>query len=193
MIRAILFDCFGVIITDALKVVVDELNETKPEQSREVMDVIHAFNRGLLGVDETNQQIATLLGISVDAWRGRIEHGEVKDVHVLEYLRDLKQRGYKTALLSNVGRDSLTRRFSEEELDTLFDAVVASGEVGVMKPEPEIYLHTAKLLAVAPEECVMVDDRETHCEGARAVGMHSICYENFFQAKTALEHLLAAK
>lgn len=190
MIRAILFDCFGVIITDALKVVIDELNVSNPALARQVMDIIHANNRGLIEVSESNQQIAQLLGVNVDEWRGRIEHGEAKDEHVLTYLKELRQRGYKTALLSNVGRDSLSRRFSDEELKSHFDVVVASGEVGVMKPDPEIYLHTAKRLDVEPDECVMVDDRDAHCNGARAVGMQSICYENFYDAKAALEQLL---
>lgn len=193
MIRAILFDCFGVIITDALKVVIDELNVSQPALARQVMDVIHANNRGLIEVSESNQQIAELLGVSVDEWRGRIEHGETKDDHVLNYLKELRERGYKTALLSNVGRDSLTRRFSEEELKSHFDAVVASGEVGVMKPDPEIYLHAAKQLGVEPDECVMVDDRETHCAGARAVGMQSVCYENFYEAHDVLEQMLEEK
>jgi putative hydrolase of the HAD superfamily/hydrolase len=190
MIRAILFDCFGVIITDALKVVIDELNVSDPALSRQVMDIIHANNRGLITTGESNQQIAGLFGIDVDEWRGRIEHGEVKDEHVLTYLKELRKRGYKTALLSNVGRDSLNRRFSEDELQTHFDVVVASGEVGVMKPEPEIYLHTAQQLGVEPDECVMVDDREAHCAGARAVGMQSICYVNFYDAQAALEQVL---
>ena len=191
MIKAILFDCFGVIITDALKVVIDELDATNPALSRQVMDIIHANNRGLIEVSESNRQIAQLLGIGVDEWRSRIEHGEVKDDRVLGYLQDLRRRGYKTALLSNVGRHSLARRFSDDELRAHFDVVVASGDVGVMKPEPDIYLHTAKLLDVTPDECVMVDDREGHCAGARAVGMQAVCYGNFSDGKAVLEQLLA--
>ena len=48
MVRAILFDCFGVIITDALKVVIDELNISQPALARQVMDIIHANNSGLI-------------------------------------------------------------------------------------------------------------------------------------------------
>lgn len=191
MIRAIIFDCFGVIITDALKPVIEELDETNPSLSREVMDVIHTYNRGLIDVTETNIQIAELLGVSVDSWRNRIKNGEIKDDRVLSYAKELKDRGYKTALLSNIGRESLSRRFTEAELQHDFDEVIASGDVGVMKPNPEIYLHTAKLLGVTPDACVMIDDRETHCSGARAVGMLSVCYDNFRDTKQAVEQLLA--
>jgi HAD superfamily hydrolase (TIGR01509 family) len=190
MVRAIIFDCFGVIITDALKAVIDELDIQNSALSQQIMDVIHVNNRGLLSSHESNQQIADLLGIGVDEWRNRIKHGEVKDDRVLAYARELKKRGYKTALLSNIGRESLSRRFSANELQDDFDVVVASGDVGVMKPDPEIYKHTAQLLGVALDECVMVDDRETHCAGARAVGMQSVCYDNFHESKRLLEQLL---
>lgn len=191
MVRAIVFDCFGVIITDALKVVIDELDIKDPTLSRQIMDIIHANNRGLLESRDSNRQIAKLLGISVGEWRGRIAHGETKDGRVLTYILALKKSGYKTALLSNIGRASLSRRFTSEELQAHFDVVVASGEVGVMKPDAEIYLHVANELGVKPEECVMVDDRETHCAGARAVGMRSIRYDNFHQATLAVNQLLA--
>lgn len=190
MVRAIIFDCFGVIITDALKPVIEELDATNPVLARQVMDVIHSYNRGLIDGHSTNEQIADLLGIGVDEWRGRIKHGEVKDERVLKYARELKKRGYKTALLSNIGRESLSKRFDSDELRTVFDVVVASGDVGVMKPDPEIYTHTAQLLDVKPEECVMIDDRETHCAGARAVGMQAVCYSNLRDAKHVLEQLL---
>ncbi len=190
MIRAIVFDCFGVIITDALKVVIDELDVKDSTLSWQIMDIIHATNRGLIESKDSNRQIAELLGISVDKWRGRIKNGETKDARVLAYIRELKEREYKTALLSNIGRTSLSKRFTPEELQAHFDVVVASGDVGFMKPDAEIYLHAATALGVEPDECIMVDDRETHCAGARAVGMRSVCYDNFHEAKQAVEQLL---
>lgn len=177
-------------ITDALKLVIDELDIENAALSQQIMDIIHANNRGLLDNSESNKQIADLLGIGVDEWRGRIEHGEVKDEHVLAYARELRSRGYKTALLSNIGQESLSRRFSAEELQADFDVVVASGDVGFMKPDPEIYEHTTRLLGVDSSACVMVDDREAHCAGARAVGMQAVCYDNLREAKQSIERLL---
>lgn len=190
MVRAVLFDCFGVIITDALRQVIEEIDTSDHQISRQVMGIIHAYNRGLVDITETNQQIAALLGISTHEWQQRLDKGEIKDDRVLTYIRALRQRGYKTALLSNIGRQSLHHRFTEDELHAHFDAVVTSGELGIMKPDPEIYLHTAEQLGVAPDDCIMVDDRETHCVGARAVGMQSLLFRNFRQAKQALEQML---
>ncbi len=189
MIRAIFFDCFGVVITDALKVVIDELTKSNPEAAQQIHDIIHANNRGLISPDDSNRQIADVLGVSVEAWRNRIEKGEIKDERLLAYIRELRSH-YKIGLLSNVGRQSIQRRFSPEELETYFDAVVASGDLGVMKPDPEIYLRGAEMLGVQPEECLMVDDRETHCGGAEAVGMETVLYRSYGQGRRALEALL---
>ena len=153
------------------------------------MDTINAYNRGLMERAESNMRIAQLFGITVGEWRARIDNGEVKDELLLAYIHGLRKK-YKTALLSNIGRQSLERRFSAEELRTNFDTVVISGDLGVVKPEQGIYLRAAEQLGVAPSECVMVDDRETHCAGARAVGMQTIMYQDFVQAKQDLAQLL---
>lgn len=189
VIRAIIFDCFGVIITDALQGVISELESSNSKAAKQVIDIIHINNRGLIKPTESNRQIAALMGISVGAFRQRIQQGEAKDGRVLAYVRELRQK-YKTAMLSNIGRESLHRRFSDEELREHFDVVVVSGDLGVMKPEPEIYQRTAKELGVSTGECVMVDDRETHCAGARATGMQAICYQNFEQGRRDLDQLL---
>lgn len=185
-----MFDCFGVIITDSLKVVVEELEVRDHKAAQEVVEIIRANNRGLITPAESNQQIAEVLGVTVEAWRKRIDAGEVKDARLLAYIRELR-KSYKTALLSNIGRESLNRRFSKEELKMHFDTVVISGDLGLVKPEPEIYLQGAKMLDVAPGECVMLDDRERHCDGARAVGMQAILYQDFVQAREELGRLLA--
>ena len=49
-----------------------------------------------------------------------------------------------------------------------------SAEVGLHKPQPEIYLLAAERLEVEPAECIFVDDLKENCEGAEAVGMTAI-------------------
>jgi hypothetical protein len=48
MVKAVIFDCFGVIISDSLTVMVDELSRTKPEQAKEIREMMRACNQGLL-------------------------------------------------------------------------------------------------------------------------------------------------
>jgi HAD superfamily hydrolase (TIGR01509 family) len=63
--------------------------------------------------------------------------------------------------------------FTPEELESLFDVVVLSSEVGMVKPHPEIYELVAERLGVASGECIMIDDLPTNTAGAEAAGMQS--------------------
>jgi epoxide hydrolase-like predicted phosphatase len=78
-----------------------------------------------------------------------------------------REAGLRTALLSN----SWGNEYDRELLGRLFDTVVISGEVGLRKPEPEIYRLTASRLGVEPAQCVFVDDLAPNVRGAVAVGM----------------------
>jgi epoxide hydrolase-like predicted phosphatase len=75
----------------------------------------------------------------------------------------------------------------------MFDAVVISGEVGLNKPEPEIFRLGAERLGVPPEECVFVDDLRENCEGAEAVGMTAILHRGADGTLPELERLFGAE
>ena len=75
-------------------------------------------------------------------------------------------------------------------IDELFDAVVISGDVGLHKPQPEIYLLACERLGVEPGDCVFVDDLRENCEGAEAVGMTAILHRDTAETISQLEGLL---
>ena len=84
---------------------------------------------------------------------------------------DRVRGSWRLGIITNNGpevRRYLNDRYS---LEALVDTVVISGEEKIAKPDPRIYRIAAERLAVDPEECVFVDDREDCVEGARAVGM----------------------
>ena len=91
----------------------------------------------------------------------------------------------KTALLSN----SWGLDYPREQWAGAFDTVVISGEVGMRKPEPAIYLHTAKLLGLPPEQCVFVDDLAPNVRGAVAVGMVGVRHVSPAESIRELEAL----
>lgn len=190
MIKAVIFDCFGVIIADVLQLLCDELAERDPAACAEVKDVIKAANKGMIEPHEARMRISGLLGLTLDEYRQRVVHGVARDEQLLGYIAGLRKQ-YKTAMLSNIGKDGLLLRFSEADQRQYFDAVVASGDIGYAKPEPEAYLLTAERLGVGPAECVFTDDRDSFCDAARATGMQAIHYRSFGQFRSELEKLIA--
>ena len=75
-------------------------------------------------------------------------------------------------------------------IDDAFDIVVGSGDVGIMKPDPRIFLIALERLGVEPHEAVFVDDFIQNIHGAQALGISAIHFRNREQAIQELEQLL---
>ena len=188
MIKAIVFDCFGVLVGQGFDTTY-RLAGGDPVADRSfVSDILGQANLGLISSQEMTQQICDRLHISEDVWREAVTKSEQPDEHLLAYAEGLKHR-YKIAVLSNANKGTLQRKFTPEQLG-IFDAVVVSAEVGLIKPSKEIYELAAERLGVQPNECVFVDDNQTFCDGAEAAGMISICYAHFSDFNNQLEAIL---
>lgn len=186
VIKAVIFDCFGVVLADALEIMCNDLVKTEPEKVRQIQEVLLAVMVGEMSSDEGDKVVAQLFGLSSEEYTRRKYDGEVRNTELLKYIKGLRNK-YKVAMLTNIGKGGLQKRFDLKELDEYFDTVVASGEVGFAKPEARAYELTAERLGVRLDECVFIDDRAAYCDGARAVGMQAIEYSSFSQMKTELE------
>jgi epoxide hydrolase-like predicted phosphatase len=190
VIKAIIFDCFGVFIGNPYKVRVQELEHTNPAKAVIMHDINRASDRGYLTPQESTEQMAELIGITSEQFLAEQIKGEIRNEALVSYVKTLRP-DFKLAMLSNISsRDSLNTRFEPGQLDELFDVVVASGDIGSIKPEPLIYQTTLDQLGVLPEEAVMVDDIYEFCEGAKALGIHAIQYNSFTQATADLNALI---
>jgi epoxide hydrolase-like predicted phosphatase len=90
-------------------------------------------------------------------------------------IRRWQQKSLKMGLLSNNTLD-LAQTLKDNHVDTLFDAIVISAGIRVMKPETRAYTTMLDRLKVAPAEAVMVDDFPANIDGARAVGMAGVMF-----------------
>jgi putative hydrolase of the HAD superfamily len=90
---------------------------------------------------------------------------------MVDAVRQIRSGGLRTGLVSNSWS---TAHYDRELLADLFDDVVISAEVGLHKPQPEIYRLAAERIGVEPAACVFVDDLRENCEGAEAVGMTAV-------------------
>jgi len=123
----------------------------------------------------------------LDTYFGHLE----RNPEMIDYMRELHDRGLRAALLTNNVREWEPRwRPMLPEIDEIFEVVVDSAFVGMRKPEPEIYLLTTERLGVEPEECVFVDDIEINCDAARELGMAAVLFETTQQAREEIERAL---
>ena len=154
----------------------------------EGLGLLRQLEKGELTAEEFSQQFAPLLGVSPDNLVERLFGGIAPDEPMLEAVRRSKAAGIKTGLISNSWGDGLA--YDPALLEELFDAVVISGEVGLHKPQPEIFHLGAERIGVAPEDCVFVDDLRENCEGAEAVGMKAILHRGSAGTLPQLSELL---
>jgi len=173
MIRGIIFDCFGVLYQGSI----GHLQELAPESKRsELANLSLSSDYGYLSREEFLVQVADLLTMSTSEVEAIMQADHIRNDAMVGYVRSLRAT-HKVAMLSNVGRGVIERLFTTEELAELFDTVVLSSEVGMVKPEPDIYRYTAKKLDLTEEQCLMVDDLAVNIEGAKSVGMKGIVFK----------------
>jgi putative hydrolase of the HAD superfamily len=105
---------------------------------------------------------------------------------VPEWARDIRAAGLRTAILSNMPapvRDYVLRCPWLPE----FDSRTFSCEVGICKPEPEIYRNCLHKLAVQPSEVLFLDDRESNIRAAQALGLHAVLFTDLAEAANEIE------
>ncbi|MGB6974015.1 MAG: HAD family phosphatase [Terracidiphilus sp.] len=108
------------------------------------------------------------------------------DPAMLAWHLQIKQRGLRTAILSNMG-DSVHENMQREfDWLTRFDVLVWSYQLGIAKPDPAIYRHTLALLGTQPEETLFLDDKLVNIEAARALDLLAIQFSTIEALRTDL-------
>jgi epoxide hydrolase-like predicted phosphatase len=155
---------------------------------------IHALERGECAVAEFERLLAARLvrtdgkPVPADGLLSRMLSASAPVPAMYQLIRDLRGKGVRTALLSNSWGSG---GYPREDFPGLFDAVVISGEVGMRKPEPRIFLHSAELLGINPAECVFVDDLEANVKAAIGCGMTGVRHTDPSLTRQRLTELFA--
>lgn len=185
MIRAIIFDCFGVLATDGWLAFsrVHFKNDVERAYAR---DLLRQHDTGLISAEDFGKKVAEMTGETAKDIEQVVTMHNTKNQQLLDFILQLKPRGFKIGLLSNVGEDWLGHFLSDDERG-MFDDILLSYKVGLTKPDPLIYMMSADRLGVLAPECVFVDDRQVCVDGATAVGMHGIHYETYEKFLVAVE------
>lgn len=198
MIKAIIFDLGGVLIDvdmnrcfhniKALGVDVDSLTKTSSESNAPVSTVcegvtisgaLHEYQIGKIPTDKfitMIQQISTP-GTTrqqvLDAWNSCLL---TLPKYKLDFVKQLRNEGYATYLLSNTN-DAHWKYILEtsfpEPAENYFDKLFLSQEMGMAKPNPEIYAEVLRQISTPADECLFIDDSSANCKAAETLGIHT--------------------
>lgn len=185
MIKNIIFDMGNVLLQFRPQIALEEFFETT--EDRELIN--HELFMGpewIMGNEGkiTNEQrydlicpripqrLHSALKRCVEGWDMCLAPVAGADV----FCQQAKEKGYGMYVLSNACNrfhQFFPRQFSE----ALFDGVVVSSDVKMIKPDPAIYRHICQVYGLKPEECLFIDDRPENVEGAIGLGMEAIVFQ----------------
>lgn len=163
-----------------------------PEGELEAMlNPIHALERGEIEVPHFEEVLAGELSrrtgspVLAEGLLARMfdEFEHAHDMNAL--VRRARESGIRTALLSNSWGDFYPR----DLWDGMFDVVVISGEVGMRKPDPEIFHFTLERMQMQAAECVFVDDLPHNIAAAADLGIVGVRHVTYEETLTELEAL----
>ena len=146
---------------------------------------------GQITISELMTYIRSELSLSPAEYpdlRERFFGGDQVHPVLVDFIRALRPQ-YKVGIISNAWSQT-ARSLDSWEIQDAFDVIIGSGDVGVMKPDPKIYRLALDGLQVLPHEFVFVDDFIENIQGAEALGINAIHFQNTPQALGELKKLL---
>jgi len=109
---------------------------------------------------------------------------------MIDLVKELKSRNYKVMILSNLAQeqnDIFHKTYPQ--ITQLFDDIIVSSQVKILKPNKEIYQHLLNTHGLTAQECVYIDNQKDNIEAAQQQGMQSIWHKNMRATRTSLAKL----
>lgn len=196
--RAVIFDFGGVLM---------KTHDRTPRTAwDDRLDIPHGTVESVVHGSE-HWRLAQIGRLSVpDYWSAvaralKISEGEVQqlaldyfsadklDTALIDQIEDLRERGHTVALLSN-DSVALMDKLVALDIARLFDPLIISAHIGVMKPDARAYQAVLDALQLPGTETIFVDDMPNNIAGAQALGIHGVRYIDGMDLAAALEPLL---
>jgi putative hydrolase of the HAD superfamily len=151
------------------------------------------FDRGTLTEPELIERLQLRLGATrreVQAILDAVRNSLVEKPETIKLMRALQEQGTPLYCLSNMPASVYTHLRQRHNFWDAFSGIVISGEVQMMKPEPEVFVHLLATFKLRAEECVFIDDFLANIESARQVGLHAIWFKDAAQCRRELDQIL---
>ena len=173
-IKAIIFDFFGVISSEVSPFWFAE--RFSPDEAKILKDkYMTPADRGDVTEEELFESLSQVSGDSPSEIEKDFERKTVIDKDMVEYIKALGQ-SYKLVLLSNALASWLRKILTKHNLEELFDLVIISSEVGMIKPDKKIFDLALERIGVKAEEAIFIDDNEKNTDGAKSVGINAVVF-----------------
>jgi len=162
------------------------LHEVNFMQWNEQQDKGRTFAEGVAELSKQFPKYADLIQAYHDNWEHSIGHYFAGTVEVM---KQLKKAGYSLYGLSNWSAETFPIARQKYDFFALLDDIVISGEVGTIKPEPEIFEILLRKIGRPSNECLFIDDAIANIVQARKMGFATVHFQSPEQLDTELHKL----
>lgn len=188
MIKAVIFDCFGVLAGEGWTPFKEKYFINNPELLAKASVLNVDLDIGKITFPEFVKQVSILAGTDYDYTYKFIDDTPVNE-DLLDFIEKELKGKFKVGMLSNAGENWLDTMFTKQQ-NQLFDQAVLSYEIGYAKPDAQAYQYITEKLDVSPQEAVFIDDQHKYIVGAEEFGLRTIHHKDNKETIKRLEQLL---
>ena len=197
-IKAIVFDFGNVLVEWNPRYIYQRYFPNDPEAMERFLDEVdfmewnaqqdkgRTFKEGVAALSKEFPHYAHLIQAYHDHWKDSIGAAHWGTV---EIMKQLKQAGYPLYGLSNWSAETFPHTREKYDFFDLFDDMVISGEVGHVKPQPEIFHILLEKVGRPAQECLFIDDSLANIQQAQRIGFATIHFQSSEQLKITLNEL----
>ncbi len=196
MVRTIIFDLGGVVLNRGLWLFREYLVQNYKVTNEQTINVLikkyyKPYFSGIFSEEEFWANSLKDLGIDAD-WRilrKKLLNFFEPNPGMFRLIDTLRKNNYKTVLLSDQTKEWWSILNKKYSISSHFDSCIISAEVGVNKPDPQIYEIALKQSNSKAQKSLFIDDLEENLKPAQQLGMKTILFENCDQLKKELSLL----
>ncbi len=182
MYKVLIFDFFDVLAPDFYRV---WLEKNKKTRTGEYLKIAQDIDSGRITLGEYYSRLALLSGQSAHSLKDEFENEVDLNHELFDVIKRLRKK-HKIALLTNSPANMVRHILQNNNLEQFFDTIIISGEVGNVKPDPEIFQSALNQMKILPHEAIFIDDLAEYVAGAEHVGIKGIQYKNPEQLRERL-------
>ncbi len=179
-INTFIFDCFGVVCSTPLFSWYEENMTNRGFTDNKFLDVCKELDLGNLSEEDIAEYLSRYKEITLNKEKIQDQiDGYLKiNADIIDIINKLKNKKYKIVLLSNANNSYFERKIytTYPEFKNLFDDIIISSNIKMLKPDPKIYIYTLQKINSKPEESLFIDDSQTNVDGALKIGMQGFLY-----------------
>lgn len=193
MYKVIIFDFFGVFCPD---ISLEWFKETVLDYESKLVEFQSICTRsdyGTLSKDDFFKEVSALANVSVDQMARGLEVKTIIDTRLVDFVKDLRKNNYKIVCLSNGTHEWTLRVIVDHGLKSIFDKIILSGDLGIIKPNPGIYLDALDRMKLNAKQALFVDDRKVNTDAAEECGIRSLIFRDTPTFIDEIESLLSGK